>query len=105
MIILGIDPGTIFLGYCIYDSVTDQVIKSGAIHTKKWRDKNIITFLQRSRIFIHGLIKKYQVEQCCLERTFTFRNSLYISLLVVMTDVMKEAAGELVPSSTIQVTR
>jgi crossover junction endodeoxyribonuclease RuvC len=73
-IILGIDPGTIVLGYGIIEVEKQKItlLSMGVIQLSKYEDP-----LQKLKIIyekIHGLIDNYQPEACAIEAPFFGKN-------------------------------
>ncbi len=73
-IILGIDPGTIVLGYGIIEIEKQKMklVSMGVIHLSKYEDH-----LQKLKIIfekIQGLIENYQPEACAIEAPFFGKN-------------------------------
>lgn len=73
-VILGIDPGTIVLGYGIIEVERQKVtlLSMGVIHLSKYEDH-----LQKLKIIyekIQGLIDNYQPEACAIEAPFFGKN-------------------------------
>jgi crossover junction endodeoxyribonuclease RuvC len=73
-IILGIDPGTIVLGYGIIEVEKENInlLSMGVIHLSKYEDH-----LQKLKIIyqkIQGLIENYHPEYCAIEAPFFGKN-------------------------------
>ncbi|MBP6731679.1 MAG: crossover junction endodeoxyribonuclease RuvC, partial [Chitinophagales bacterium] len=73
-IILGIDPGTIVLGYGIIEVEKQKItlLSMGVIQLSKYEDP-----LQKLKIIyekIHGLIDNYNPEACAIEAPFFGKN-------------------------------
>lgn len=73
-IILGIDPGTVVLGYGIIQVEKQKIalLSMGVIQLSKYEDP-----LQKLQIIfekIHGLIENYQPDSCAIEAPFFGKN-------------------------------
>jgi crossover junction endodeoxyribonuclease RuvC len=74
-IILGIDPGTIVLGYGIIEVEKQKMklVSMGVIHLSKQEDP-----LEKLRIIsekVKGLIEQYEVQDCAIEAPFFGKNA------------------------------
>lgn len=97
MISLGIDPGTVQMGYCFYDGST--IVKSGTVKTQDWKKgKNTLEFLQCTDAFISELLD-LKPDIVWIERTFA-QTAMYSSLLVIMTNVMLDRTRTVAPTKS-----
>lgn len=103
MIICGIDPGTIKMGFCIYNTTSKTIIVSGSISTDKWRKlhDSQLGLLKQTSLYIQDLTEFYHPDVLWVERTFA-HTALYSSLLVIMTNVIFETAKSFVKECDIK---
>lgn len=86
MIILGIDPGTEQMGYCIYDT-DNGIIATGAIKTSDWKKNGTFNLLLQAHQFANSM---NNMDVVWIERTFVGVGRMYSPILVVMTNIMYE---------------
>jgi len=82
MIILGIDPGTIDMGYAIVDKKTKKVHKAGC--WKLNNKKPIMEFLEEIIELIDDICDEFGVDVIVVEKMFSTGNNSNLALLNVL---------------------
>jgi Holliday junction resolvasome RuvABC endonuclease subunit len=89
MIIIGIDPGSKFLGYSVINSDSSgyKILDKGFIvpSTKKTIDEEGYALIASS---LNTLFKKYKVDECVIERYVTFQQAFRRSNAFVVPNVV-----------------
>lgn len=104
MIILGLDPGTITLGWCVLDDARDppdELVGFGVIESKK---------VEHCRKFLHidwelkKVARQYRIDEVACEIAIRFENKRIPALEYCVTVIKHWAAGQKLPITTYTAT-